>query len=173
VQGSDGSLYGTTYGGGSGSDGTVFKLTPAGALTTLVSFIGPNGAHPYAGLVQGSDGNFYGATSGGGASYGTNGGTGFGTVFQMTPAGVLNTLASLTGPNGSEPYGSLTQGSDGNFYGTAEFGGSANDGVIFQVNLSEQPVPALPRWGEVALATGIFLVYAAFLKRGGKLKREN
>ncbi|HTB79617.1 MAG TPA: choice-of-anchor tandem repeat GloVer-containing protein, partial [Opitutaceae bacterium] len=85
VQGSDGNFYGTTQGGGSSSDGTIFMMTPAGVLTTLVSFNGTNGSLPAAALLQGSDGNFYGTTSRGGSS-------GNGTVFMITPAGVLTTL---------------------------------------------------------------------------------
>jgi uncharacterized repeat protein (TIGR03803 family) len=127
VQGSDGNYYGTTFAGGSANDGTVYKMTPAGVLTTLVSFTGANGASPLASLVQGSDGNFYGTTA--------SGGTGnFGTVFKMTPAGVLTTLVSFTGANnGSYPYAGLIQGSDGNFYGTTQGGGSAGDGTVFKL----------------------------------------
>ena len=64
VQGSDGNFYGTTYNGGTnGGYGTVFKISPNGALTSLYSFTGGNdGGYPDAGLVQGSDGNFYGTT---------------------------------------------------------------------------------------------------------------
>ena len=62
VQGSDGNFYGTTPYGGANNGGTVFQVTPAGALTTLVSFNGTNGSHPVAALVAGSDGNFYGTT---------------------------------------------------------------------------------------------------------------
>src|SRR5204863_365766 len=67
VQGSDGSFYGTTIDGGSdGGQGTVFKISATGALTTLYSFTGgQDGGFP-SGLVQGSDGNFYGTTDGGG-----------------------------------------------------------------------------------------------------------
>jgi uncharacterized repeat protein (TIGR03803 family) len=68
--------------------GTVFKMTPGGVLTTLVSFNGANGNSPQAPLIQGSDGNFYGTTT-----YGGPGGAG--TVFQVTPAGVLTTLVSF------------------------------------------------------------------------------
>ena len=67
VQGSDGSFYGTTLGGGTNGSGTVFKINTNRALTSLYSFTGGNdGASPFAGLVEGSDGNFYGTTSGGG-----------------------------------------------------------------------------------------------------------
>src|ERR1700690_696582 len=70
IQGADGNFYGTTYGGGTNDEGTVFKITPAGSLTTLYSFCSQagcvDGAVPIAGLVQGSDGNFYGTTAEGG-----------------------------------------------------------------------------------------------------------
>lgn len=127
VQGSDGNFYGTTaYGGTNGNNGSVFEVTPAGALTTLISFSGINGSCPYAGLLSGSDGNFYGTTYSGG-------GSGKGTVFQMTPAGVLTTLVSFNGTNGGYPVAGLLQGSDGNFYGTTILGGANNHGTVFQM----------------------------------------
>ena len=130
VQGSDGNFYGTTNIGGSANDGTVFKMTPAGVLTTLVTFTGANGDDPgHVPLVQGNDGNFYGETDIGGSAND-------GTVFKITPAGVLTTLVTFTGANGANPSG-LVQGSDGNFYGNAG-GGSAGDGLIFQLIVSSQ-----------------------------------
>lgn len=62
IIGSDGYFYGTTSAGGSAGDGTVFKISSGGALTTLQSFGGTNGANPEAGLVQGNVSNFYGTT---------------------------------------------------------------------------------------------------------------
>src|ERR1039458_5112779 len=126
--GNDGSFYGTTAYGGSGS-GTVFQVTTNGTLTTLVAFSGGNGANPYAGLTLGSDGNFYGTTEAGGSG-------GYGTVFQVTTNGTWTTLVSFNGSgNGANPYAGLTLGSDGNFYGTT-FGLVARDGpfgTVFKV----------------------------------------
>jgi uncharacterized repeat protein (TIGR03803 family) len=78
VEGSDGNFYGTTYQGGIANTGTVFRITPSGALTTLYGFTGgADGAAPYAGLVQSVDGNFYGTTFAGGQF-------GLGTVFKLS-----------------------------------------------------------------------------------------
>ena len=75
----EGNLYGTTYAGGAHGYGTVFKLTPAGAFTTLYSFTdGTDGAYPYAGLTIDSSGNLYGAATSGGQY-------GWGTIFEIVP----------------------------------------------------------------------------------------
>ena len=144
VQGSDGNFYGTTQNGGvtnppcySYGCGTVFKLTPSGALTTLYSFCSQanctDGTDPLGGLIQGTDGNFYGTTYGGGAN-----GIGYGTVFKITPAGVLTTLYSFCSQphctDGYNPYAWLLQANDGNFYGTTYLGGgSFNAGTVFKL----------------------------------------
>ena len=89
VVGSDGNLYGTTFGGGASGDGTVFVISPAGVLTTLHSFNGLDGSSPVASLVQGQDGNLYGMTEYGGAN---------GNVFRVTPDRRVHRLAyALTG----------------------------------------------------------------------------
>ena len=143
VQSSDGTLYGTTYFGGANSGcindengcGTVFKITLDGTLTTLYSFCSQSGctdgAYPYAGLVQGTDGNFYGTTAGGG----TMDCDPFpcGTVFKITPAGVLTTLYVFHGTDGAVPYGGLVQATDGDFYGTTFSGGTHSGGTVFKI----------------------------------------
>jgi uncharacterized repeat protein (TIGR03803 family) len=119
VQGTNGNFYGTTeQGGTNGGFGSIFEITPAGALTTLLSFNNTNGAYPEATLAPGADGNFYGTTSAGG----TNGG--FGTVFRISPAGDFASLVSFNNTNGASPYAALTQGKNGNFYGTTVAGGT-------------------------------------------------
>ena len=87
------------------------------------------GCYPadYGQLVQGADGNLYGTGSGGITL------SGLGTVFMVTPSGSYNTLWQFDGVSGSVPYASLTLASDGNFYGTTEFGGTSNCGTLFRV----------------------------------------
>jgi uncharacterized repeat protein (TIGR03803 family) len=135
VQGTNGNFYGTTLFGGTKGWGTVFSMTPAGVLTTLVSFNGTNGRNPYTGLAQGSDGNFYGTTY---FSPGNGGFNGPGTVFSMTPAGVLTTLVSFNNTNGSSPqYAALVQGTNGNLYGTTPYDtipyGGPGNGTVFSM----------------------------------------
>jgi len=134
VQGTDGNFYGTTSESGpssyySGPSGTVFKISPNGALTTLYSFTGGNeGGQPTAPLVQGSDGNFYGTTDEGGTN-------GYGTVFKISTNGALTSLYSFTGGNdGVYPYAGLVQGTNGNFYGTTWQGGTNGYGTVFNIS---------------------------------------
>jgi uncharacterized repeat protein (TIGR03803 family) len=134
VLGRDGAFYGTTREGGNiHNGGTVFKIGLGGTLHTIHNFCRlsgcADGAQPFAGLIQGEDGNFYGTTSRGGThtNRGCVGSGGCGTVFKMTPNGVLTTLYSFCSPpqcaDGALPEASLFQGADGNFYGTTTSGG--------------------------------------------------
>jgi uncharacterized repeat protein (TIGR03803 family) len=126
IQGKDGNFYGTTSAGGPGGGGTLFRMTPLGTLTNLVSFNTNNGAEPIAGLIQGLDGNFYGTTYIGGSNN-------FGTVFRVTTNGMLTTLVTFAYTNGAWPIAGLIQGLDGNFYGTTSIGGTNLGGTVFQV----------------------------------------
>src|ERR1017187_5485119 len=100
-QAANGDLYGTTYFGGTNAQGTVFKITQGGTLTTLYSFCSQtnctDGATPGAGLVQAANGDLYGTTS-----------NGYDTVFKITPGGTLTTLYSFCSQtnctDGAEPY---------------------------------------------------------------------
>jgi uncharacterized repeat protein (TIGR03803 family) len=138
VQGRDGNFYGTTYGGGT-HIGTVFKITPAGKLTKLVTFNTNNGAYPYAGLVLASDGNLYGTAERGGAN-GCGGAMHCGTVFKITPAGKLTTLYNFCSKTNCEdgwyPESELVEGTDGNLYGTTTAGGTYDSGTIYRITLS-------------------------------------
>jgi len=134
LQGRDGSLYGTTYAGGSSGRGTVFKLNPDGTgYLMLWSFtsIGGDGYGPAGALVQGSDDALYGTTYGGGSSEG-------GTVFKLNPDGsgymVLRSFTGVGG-DGSYPWAGLVQGSDHALYGTTSEGGSSDRGTVFKLNL--------------------------------------
>ena len=139
VQGKDGSLYGTTVSGGTnkgttGGNGTVFKITPGGLFNSLFSFDGRNGSRPTAGLVQASDGSFYGTTSEGGPDYDGTTMFGNGTVFKITPEGIVASLHAFNGTDGNDPEAGLLQGSDGMFYGTTQFGGTnADGGTVFKI----------------------------------------
>ena len=129
VQGTDGNFYGTTAAGGAHHQGTVFKIDSAGNLTTLHSFSGfpLDGAVPTAGLVQGTDGNFYGTTASGGLFY-------QGTVFRMTPAGVLTLRHSFNGfmGEGAIPTAGLVQAATAILRGATRVRRCALQGDSFQ-----------------------------------------
>jgi len=147
TQGSDGLFYGTTQSGGAPTNGspagTVFQFSPNGALKTLYSFNtdsygGNNGSYPQARLVEGSDGYLYGtAFEGGTYGFGNSATNGFGTVFKISTGGALTNLYPFTGgADGAYPAAGLVQGSDGNFYGTTQAGGTSNSGTIFNISPS-------------------------------------
>jgi uncharacterized repeat protein (TIGR03803 family) len=135
---SSGNLYGTTYYGGPGNDGTVYKVASGGKETIVYTFNGfaENGLFPIGDLARDSAGNLYGTTYLGG-----NGplGSGGGVVFKISPAGKETVLYSFTdGADGGYPYGGVTRDSSGNLYGTTTLGGTDNWGVVFKIDTSGQ-----------------------------------
>jgi uncharacterized repeat protein (TIGR03803 family) len=127
--GSDGNFYGTTSYGGTGLAGTVFKITPAGKLTTLYSFPSDTseGANPTFPVFEATNGDFYGVTPAGGAN-------GNGVLFRITSGGKYALVASFRNlVNGYNPN-LPAEGTDGNFYGTTHNGGpnSACCGTIYK-----------------------------------------
>jgi uncharacterized repeat protein (TIGR03803 family) len=143
IQATNGNFYGTTnLGGAHNNNGTVFKITSNGTLTTLHSFCSQSsctdGQGPFGGLLQAADGNLYGTT--------TAGGNGYGTIFEMTPSGALATIYQFCPGcgDGESPYGALIQGTNGNFYGTTFMGGAHGYGTIFSLSGTAQFVPVTP-----------------------------
>jgi uncharacterized repeat protein (TIGR03803 family) len=135
VLATNGDLYGTTATGGANVTGTVFKITPGGALTTLYNFCSQSGctdgANPTGGLIQAAGGNLYGTTYNRGAA-----GGGHGTVFKIAPSGTLTTLYAFTGgTDGGQPHG-VIQASNGDFYGTTSSGGVGKSGTVFSITPS-------------------------------------
>jgi uncharacterized repeat protein (TIGR03803 family) len=158
VQGADGNFYGvapyTSYDPYSGpiGYGSIYQVTPSGSFRTIYSFGAVtnsygtplDGSYPNA-LLLGTDGNFYGTTEYGGIVSGGKGSSTNvyleGTVFRLSTNGSLatlpfyytNILGYSTTPSGYSPSGILTQGGDGNLYGTTLHGGSDDSGVIFKI----------------------------------------
>jgi uncharacterized repeat protein (TIGR03803 family) len=139
LQGINGDGYGTTYEGGTGGGGTVFKITRSGTLTTIYNFCSLGGCFDGsgpAGLVQAANGYLYGTTGAGGDADG-------GTVFKVSPSGTLTTLYSFCSlyvepscPDGFWPWGGLVQATNGYLYGTTGGGGTNGYGTVFKITPS-------------------------------------
>lgn len=120
----NGTLYGTTPGGGASTSGTVFSVVPGKSEKLVYSFKGGNdGAGPQAGMID-VKGKLYGTTSSDGAS--SNG-----TVFSITTSGTEKVISALKA-GGSDPTAPLVD-VKGTFYGTTQGGGAAGHGTVFSV----------------------------------------
>ena len=157
-----GNLYATTTIGGNRTAcagrgcGVVFRLTPAATgfwkETVLYAFNGgADGSIPNPSLVFDSAGDLYGTTSGGISTPTCP--AGCGVVFKLSPTAsgpwketVLYTFSG--GTDGATPMAGLTFDSAGNLYGTTEFGGSRDYGVVYQLSLASSG-----RWQESVLYT--------------------
>ncbi|HEX4862100.1 MAG TPA: choice-of-anchor tandem repeat GloVer-containing protein [Rhizomicrobium sp.] len=141
----NGNIYGTTVGGGKHGFGTVFELTPSGREKVLFSFnathkssYSPHGIFPQPTLIVGPDGTMYGTTQNGGvnsACHRVGGEAGCGTVYKITPDGVLTTLYAFGGQDdGCDPRGGLVMDKTGNLYGTTQGCGRGNYGTVFKLD---------------------------------------
>lgn len=149
--GVDGNLYG--YGGlGAWLPSRVFRISKSGDFALVYAFskeqlpdrLNADGSRPTS-LLQASSGDLYGTASAGGSN-------GTGIIFRLTTAGVLTPIhefgpcgacwaigtgsgsggAQYANADGAFPA-SMMRATDGNFYGTTQFGGSAGHGVVFRM----------------------------------------
>ena len=156
LEGSDGLIYGTTSGGGPGTNdyGVVFRLNKNGlGFQLLKAFSGTNGANPEGGLLEAADGGLYGVTL-----YG--GGTNVGTLFRLEKDGssfsVLKHFLRYASPspaqtNGYFPYGQLVEGTNGFLFGTTSAGGRNLAGTVYRINTDGSGFATLR---ELASSTG-------------------
>ena len=116
VLGNDGNLYGGTQAGGAFNNGTIFRITTAGAFTTLHPLNNTtDGGPPSQALIQASDGNFYGV-----GGFGPSGG--LGNLFRVTPKGQFADVHDLNSPPDADANARLIQASNGLLYGTTFYG---------------------------------------------------
>src|ERR1051326_6173434 len=116
---SDENFYGTAPFGGTFNCGTVFRFTPPSTLTVLHAFnCSSDGQYPAVPPIQGADGNLYGVTDSG-------------TVYSIALANGSFTALSQSP---TTVYAPLFLASDGNLYGTSQFGGDFNGGTVFRVS---------------------------------------
>ena len=137
VQASDGNFYGTTQNGGTNNEGVIYRVTPSLAVTVLHSFgaLFGDGTYPSAGLLLATDGNYYGSTSDGGAN-------GDGTLFNTSITGTYSSLYSFNNTvnlTQTDPLSPPVQATNGLLYGVTEFGGSANNGTVYSLDMGLAP----------------------------------
>jgi uncharacterized repeat protein (TIGR03803 family) len=151
-----GNLYGTTYQGGTGKLGVVYRVSPSGHETVLHTFTGtPDGANPYAGLIADSSGNLYGTTYLGGSDS-------KGTVYKLSTSGRLTILYSFGTQEGGDgtPYSGVVRDPAGNLYGTT----GQPSGTIYKLSVAGvystlfqfggYGNPTEPKWGVTLDSTG-------------------
>lgn len=140
IKGTKGVLYGTASQGGASGCGVVFDLKQHSGVwteSTIYNFKGgTDGCGPVAALRFNSSGALFGTTESGGG--GGCGGSGCGTVFEMTQSGgvwgeaVLHDFGVTTG-DGIHPNGAVVIDKSGNLYGTTFGGGAYSSGTVWAV----------------------------------------
>jgi len=129
-----GKIYGTTYYGGENGIGVVYELSPRRVGEwdgrVIYSFqTGSDGNSPISNLVRDPVGNLYGTTS--------EGGSGSGTIFKLTPIGggqwTESVVHAFEGPpDGGFSYNGMVVDRFGNFYGATVHGGTEDDGSVYK-----------------------------------------
>jgi uncharacterized repeat protein (TIGR03803 family) len=156
IQGTDGNFYGCLSNGG--ANGNVFKMTPAGIVTTVRHFT--DGSFPNGNLLQADDGFIYGTTRKENFQ-GPPPRIGEGTVFRFSSGTgsdftILHTFAG-------DPLGALIQASDRNLYFTIQ------EGTIFKVTLA---VPKLVNIStRLRVRTGNDVLIGGFIVTGMQPKK--
>jgi uncharacterized repeat protein (TIGR03803 family) len=150
--GANGNLYIATLLGGSNQCGALLEISTGGVLSNAYSFeCGATGGYPQGSLLKGADGNFYGTADNGGA-YSQ------GVLFKLTPNFDYSVLYSFgaTTTDGAEPNGGLIQATNGNLYGVDYYGGSFNDGTIYDYSSAGES-STLYSWNRENDAEGQFI----------------
>jgi uncharacterized repeat protein (TIGR03803 family) len=155
-------LYGTTQSGMFNNYGGIYRMSTLGTFKVMHKLMPEDGINPSAGLVRHWNGNFYGTTVGG--SFGTN----KGTVFQMTPAGVVTVLFSGFEGWYAGHKGPLVEHVDGSLYGTTSSHGPYGGGSVYKITTAgtyelkhafkfpedEDPLGCAPHAGLTPIAGG-------------------
>jgi uncharacterized repeat protein (TIGR03803 family) len=134
----NGNLFGTAVTGGANSQGTVWELAKGSStITALASFNGTNGLNPYGGVTFDANGNLFGTAFGGGTGN-------LGVVWELAKnSSTITALGLFNGTNGLNPYGGVTFDAQGNLFGTTQFGGTSNNGVVWELAKGSSTITAL------------------------------
>lgn len=166
IQAKNGKLYGLTSAGGKDDAGVLFEFDPAtSSYSKKVELTGQaDGNAPYGSLMEASDGNLYGVTSGGGAN-------GYGVLFQFNPlSSAYNVKFDFDDVvSGMAPQSSLIQANDGKLYGTAEYGGTHGDGLIFQYDIATSVFTKKFEFNDLEKITGKYAIGAMIQASNGML----
>jgi uncharacterized repeat protein (TIGR03803 family) len=133
IEATNGKLYGMTFFGGINVKGILFEYdTSSNTLSKKIDFNGSsNGKNPYGSLIQATNGKLYGMTQNGGTND-------IGVFFEYEIS--ANKLTKKTDfaltSNGSHPYGSLMQASNGKLYGMTYNGGTIYKGILFEFDIT-------------------------------------
>jgi uncharacterized repeat protein (TIGR03803 family) len=126
-----GNLYGVTYGGGTSSEGVVYKLSKTGTLTVLHSFSGgtTDGCYPYGTPAMDKKGNLYSTTDSCGSSS-------VGILWKVSKKGTETVLHNFAGgsTDGAYPIAGVIMDAKGNLYGDTDGGGTSSLGTVYKLS---------------------------------------